>query len=86
MNKQYVSVWLDNMGTGVTVGYGTWDEKEQLVKYAGVMPNPMTGQKDQKWRATAKMDGNDKHVYTMYANGPDGKEFKMMEITSTRAK
>ncbi|MEZ0267463.1 MAG: DUF1579 family protein [Phycisphaerae bacterium] len=47
--------------------------------------DPMTDQK-MKMKMVYTIQDKDKHTFTMYMPGPDGKEAKMMEIVYTRAK
>jgi hypothetical protein len=54
-------------------------------KSAGTFSCPVTGEKDMWYRSEWKI-GKDKQVYSMFTKGPDGNEFKSMEITYTRAK
>jgi hypothetical protein len=83
--KKYLSTWIDNMGTGIMNGEGNWDEASKSLTVSGKM-----------WDCTRKMDCNfrevlkdvdaDHQTMEMYAPGPDGKEFKTMEIKYTRKK
>ncbi len=84
--KQYFSTWIDNMGTGIMVGWGTCDAAGKVITYTGEYADPMTGDLHKKCRSTLKLDSPDKFVYECYVAGPDGKEFKEMELTYTRAK
>jgi hypothetical protein len=86
VRKEYVSIWFDNMSTGMLVAYGKWDEAAKAITMGGEAACPMTGNLHQKFRTVTKWDGNDKCVYTHYSLDPAGKEFKTMEITYTRAK
>ena len=86
MKKQYFCVWIDNMGTGLMTGYGTCDPDGKVITMAGEASDPMSGKTNQKWRTVMRIESKDKHVFEMYGPGPDGKEFKQMEITYTRAK
>lgn len=84
VKKQYWGTWMDNMSTGMmmTTGGpnadGTWT-------FTGTMPDPMTG-KDAKVEEKLKMIDADHHTLEMWTPGPDGKMFKMMEITYSRKK
>ena len=86
MKKEYVFVWLDNMSTGVMTGTGTYDPAKKEITFKGESPDPLSGQLHKPWRAVTRIVSNDKHVFEMHVAGPDGKEFKEMEITYTRAK
>lgn len=81
--KQYVSSWLDNMGTGIMYQVGNCDAAGNTCTYNGDVWDPMTGKKmTMKSVITWADDNNFKNE--MYAPGPDGKEAKMMEIVAKR--
>lgn len=86
VRAEYQSIWLDNMMTGIMVANGNYDAAAKSVNTAGEMSCPMTGEKNRWYRSEWKTIDNDKHTYTSYGKGPDGKEFKNMEISFTRAK
>ena len=86
LKKVFISTWIDNMGTGIMIGEGPWDEKTKSVTIKGKMTDPMTG-KDCEFREVFKVVDKDHQVLEMY--GPDpatGNEFKTMEIKYTRKK
>jgi len=82
--KEYISVWLDNFGTGVMVMKGKWDDKTQLLTYWGSMVDPMTG-KDAKMKNVMKALDDNNVTFEMYAVN-DGQEVKQMQIDYTRVK
>ncbi len=82
--KQYVSVWLDNMSTGLTLSHGTCDSSGKEFTFSGKMDNPMTGNKNEPYKYVIRMINNQKHVMEWWGQGPDGKMFQSMEITYTR--
>lgn len=86
MKKEYTCIWTDNMSTGMMVSYGKADAAGKVITYTGEGADPMTGNLHQKFRAIEKIESKDKHTFEYYSAGPDGKEFKMMEITYTRVK
>jgi hypothetical protein len=84
--KQYVSTWIDNMGSGILVMTGSWDEATKTINMSGTMKNPANGL-DCNMREEFKMIDDNNQLLTMY--GPDpatGKEMKTMEIKYTRKK
>jgi hypothetical protein len=83
MQKKYVNVWMDNMGTGIMTSTGTCDSSGKTFTYTGEYDDPMTGGK-QKAKSVHKFVGSDKHVFEMYGYGPDGKEFQSLEVTYTK--
>ena len=81
--KVYVSTWIDNMGTGVMIMEGTWDEATKTINFAGKMTDGSTG-KETSVRETFKIVDDNHHVMEMFGQGPDGKEFKTMQINYSR--
>ncbi|MFT3979374.1 MAG: DUF1579 domain-containing protein [Ferruginibacter sp.] len=83
--KKFVSTWVDNMGTGVMTMEGTWDEGSKTLTTTGKCIDPAAGNaKEMDIRQVLKVVDDKNHVFEMYGPGPDGKEFKMMEIKMTR--
>jgi hypothetical protein len=86
--KQYVSSWIDNMGTGIVYTTGTSDDGGKTITYTGTMSCPMEA-KDGK-SGTAKVrqiethQGDDRFTYVMYVNR-DGKEYKALSLNYHRA-
>ncbi len=83
LKKEYVSVWVDSMGTGMMTQTGTLKDKGQSIIFTGEATDPMTGQK-KKYYSVIRIESPEKHVHEMYVEGPDGNEVKMLEITYTR--
>jgi hypothetical protein len=82
--KIFINSWIDNMGTGIMTLTGTWDAATNSITFTGTMVDPSSG-KDIPIRQVLKMDDENHQTMEMYANaGPDGKEFKTMEIKFTR--
>jgi hypothetical protein len=84
-NKYFVSTWSDNTSTGImTTTGGTMNDKGDLL-FNGTMDDPITGQKNMKFREVVRWTGPDTFVFEMFVNS-GAKEYKMMEITHTRVK
>jgi hypothetical protein len=79
--KKFQFTWLDNMGTGLMQGSGEF--KGDVLHWTAVATDPLMG--DVSMRGTETFDDPDRFVATMYYPGPDGKEFKMMELIYVRA-
>ncbi len=78
--KVFVNSWIDNMGTGMMVLKGKWDEKTKSITFKGKSVDPMTG-KDCEVREVFTMVNENTQTMVMYGPTPDGKgEFKTMEI------
>jgi uncharacterized protein DUF1579 len=85
VKKEYVSVWMDNMSTGLFEGSGSYDAATKTVTQSGTFSCPVAGPNrwfEWKWQIVSK----DKNIFSMYMKDPAGKEFKGMEIIYTRAK
>ena len=79
----YSGYWIDNMGTSAMTSTGKRDGNSMT--FVGTSPDPMTG-KDSTITEKVVITSDDKHTMEMWADGPDGKPFKMMEIEYTRKK
>jgi uncharacterized protein DUF1579 len=80
--KQYESVWIDNMGTGIMRGNGNYDPNTKTFTEQGTFSRPAEGQKS--YRDVTKIRDKNHFTYEWYMAGPDGKEFRAMEIAYTR--
>jgi uncharacterized protein DUF1579 len=81
--KQYVSTWIDNMGTGIMVQTGTCDEAAKSCTFSGDYWDPMTGQK-KTMKSVSTWLADNSFKLEMFGNDPAGKELKMMEMVVTR--
>jgi ABC-type transport system substrate-binding protein len=86
IRKEYVSVWLDNMSTGLFQGAGQYDATTKTISQTGTFSCPFTGDKNMWYRSEWKIVKDDMNVFNMYMKDPAGKEYKSMEITYKRAK
>jgi hypothetical protein len=82
--NEYISTWIDNMGTGLGVLRGTYDEGNKTIILKGNMVDPITGKEKQVREVYTIVDDNTRRM-EMYETGPDGKEVKTMEILMKRA-
>jgi len=83
--KKYVAMWIDTMSTMMFTMEGRYSQSEKVFTFTGEYDDAMTGKK-KKSRSVTRFIDNDKYVEEMFMDGPDGKEFKMMEITYWRKK
>ncbi len=81
--KTYVSVWMDNFGTMMMTMTGTCDAAGTTCEFKGDMDDIML-KKTVTMRSVTKVVDARTHTFEMYYPGPDGKEFKMMEMVYTR--
>ena len=81
--QKFFSYWIDNMGTGVLMTEGTYDEATKTFTFAGSGTGP-TG--EYKVREIIQNINDDESMFTMYMEEGGNPEMKMMEIKSTRIK
>lgn len=82
--KVFISTWIDNMGTGVMVMQGPWDDKTKSMTLKGTMVDPVTG-KDTKAEEKFTIIDDNTQMMEMFAPRPDGKGmFKTMVIKFSR--
>ena len=85
LRKEYQTVWLDNMATGMMAGSGQFDAATQALTNQGDFSCPVTGETHRQFRAVWTVVDQDHNTYENYMRTPDGREFKAMEIRYTRA-
>lgn len=84
--KKYVTTWIDNMTTGISMMQGTYDTDSKTLTSLGEEDNPAMGGK-MKTRDVLKITSADEQRFEMFRTPlKTGKEFKVMEITYTRKK
>lgn len=81
---KYEGFWIDNASTMMQTETGSLDASGKVWTMIGEMTNPQTKQAMKK-RSVIKLHDKDHHDLEMYFSGPDGKEFKAMEIKYARA-
>ena len=85
IRKEYQSVWLDNMATGMMVGAGQFDIETKALTDHGDFSCPLTGESHRQFRSVWTVVDQDHNTYESYMRTPEGQEFKSMEIRYTRA-
>jgi len=83
--KTFTTTWIDNMGTGIMVMEGKWDDKTKTLNTKGKQTDPMTG-KDMIVRETFQIIDDDTQKMEMFMTPAGGKEYKSMEMILTRKK
>jgi hypothetical protein len=84
-SKQFITTWIDNMGTGMLVSRGQYDETSKTITFHGAMVDPVTG-KEKKVKEIISYIDDDTQRMEMFDIDANGKEFKNMEINSKRRK
>jgi hypothetical protein len=85
MRQMYVGTWMDNMSTSYMTTSGGPDAGGKIWTFSGAGMDPMSGESVNLDEKITVVD-NDHHSFEMSGPGPDGRMFKMMEITYTRKK
>lgn len=83
VSKKFFNIWLDNVGTGVLMTEGTYDEANKTLTLTGQMTDPMGSKMN--IREVVKVIDNDNSLFEMYVD-MGGEEMKNMEIKYTRMK
>jgi hypothetical protein len=83
--KKFISTWVDNMGTGIMVMEGVWNENTKTLELKGKQTDPSTG-KEMDVREAFKVIDDNTQKMEMYMTPAGGKEFKSMEIVFKRKK
>lgn len=82
---KFISTWIDNMSTGISVMKGNYDAPTKTYTMVGEVIDPVTKKPKTSKEVLTIVDDNTQKM-EMYDIGYDGKEFKNMEITMTRKK
>lgn len=87
VKKEFNSIWIDTMGTGMMISNGQYDAAAKTIKEEGTFACPATGKTDTKVRSEWKFIDADNYVFEMYGTGIKGDlpEFKTMEVIYKRS-
>ncbi|HEV7920084.1 MAG TPA: DUF1579 domain-containing protein [Thermoanaerobaculia bacterium] len=85
VSGKYWGTWMDNMSTGMMSSTGSSSADGKSYTFTATMNDPMTGKTTSSEERITVLD-KDHHNFEMWGPGPDGKNFKMMEINYTRKK
>ena len=80
--NEFFSFWIDNLGTGMTMARGKYDENTKTCSMKGTMVEPMAGG-EVEYRQTMKFIDDNHQLFEMFMVS-DGKEVKSMELAFTR--
>ena len=83
VEQQYVSTWMDTMGTGIIRMTGNFDADGKVLTMWGEYMDPYT-KKSTKMKSITTFESGTEEVSEMYMIGDDGNEWKMMEFTYTK--
>ena len=77
-SKEYTTTFIDNMGTGMLVAIGKYDEKSKSIEFKGDMINPLNGKKTPYRELYTFVDAATRKMEMFEVK--KGEEFKSMEI------
>ena len=87
IRQTYVGTWMDTMSTSFmnSSGGAGADPSGKTWNFTATMLDPVSGEPTNADEKMTMVDA-DHHVWEMWAPGPDGRNYKMMEITYSRKK
>ncbi|WET00683.1 DUF1579 domain-containing protein [Flavobacterium sp. YJ01] len=81
-SQEYTTTFIDNMGTGMMVAMGKYDESKKSMELKGEMVNPVNGKKTPYREVYTIVDPKTRKM-EMY-DVKNGSEYKSMEIVMTK--
>lgn len=85
LKKKFVSTWIDNLGSGIIMMEGDYDEASKTLNMKGKQSDPGLN-RESDIRQELVFHDDDSYTMIMYGTGFDGKEMKVMEGTFRRKK
>jgi hypothetical protein len=79
---EYVSVWVDNQRSTLTVGHGEWDHERRTMTFRYELARP--DGKAMRWREVIETTDADTQVFRSYMPAADGTEHELMTVTYRR--
>lgn len=83
--KRYVATWIDSMSTGFAQSIGEYDAATAAFRFFGKQPDPVGGGQAEVRSIESRIDA-DRRKMEAWTPGPDGADFRTMEIVYTRRK
>ena len=83
--KEFMSTWIDNMGSGIMMMKGTWDDATKTITFKGKTTDPGT-KSDVDVKETFTVIDDNTQEMKMFMPMSDGKEFQTMNIKFSRKK
>ena len=77
-SKEFIAMWIDNLGTGMSIARGSYDADANTLNFVGSMVDPMTGN-ELSYRQTVEFIDDDHQIYEMFMTN-DGEEYTSMVI------
>ena len=82
--QKYTSAWVDTLNTAIMSNLGIYDKTNDVVNFVGQYGDSLAGLK-REIRGRMRFLNEDKHQLELQVVDSDGRKFKMLEITYTRA-
>lgn len=82
-SDEYTLVGFDTLGTYYVTAAGTWDRGRNTITLHGEDEDPALGVK-QKYDMHLRFEAEDRVVWDIVVETPEGDEHKVMEVVSTR--
>jgi hypothetical protein len=76
---EYISTWIDNMGTGMMIVKGHYDETLKVINFTGTMTDPLTGKDIGVREVYTIVDAKTRKLET-FDKKQGREEYKSMEI------
>jgi hypothetical protein len=86
LNKKYVGVWMDNMGTAMSTMSGNFDRSEKVLTLYGTMDEPTTGEYGKYVKYVTRVLDKDKFVFEIHDLSLAEPNTKVVEVTYVRKK
>jgi hypothetical protein len=83
LKKRFFTTWMDSMSTGLMVAEGTADASGRTMTFNGEMADPPSKSFKRMRSVVTEVDERTRK-FEAFSPGPDGKEFKSMEMLYTR--
>ena len=84
LKHAFVAMWIDTMSSGILTAESTsYADDFSRIEFTGRAPDPVAGTYKTQ-RSVEYWPDPDTRVMEAWEKGPDGSEFKVMEITYTR--
>lgn len=77
-SKEFIAMWIDNLGTGMSIARGSYDVDSKTLNFVGSMVDPMTGD-ELTYRQTVRLIDDDHQTFEMFMTH-DGEEYLSMLI------
>jgi hypothetical protein len=82
--EEFTAVWMDNLGSNMMFSRGKADESGETITMRGQHVDIITGEPVQVTALLQMPDRKGETKFEVFRPGPDGTEFKFLEVTTMR--